>query len=662
MRRLFVFLAFSFFGYALAQTPGDVRFEVRASREPAVYHPGEQIELELRFSTETPGKYVFTSSSERRLDLGAMEHLVVSPSKGAVDPELRKNAMAWGVAGDFLSSEGELGAKPEARRADLNEWFRFERAGSYVVSATSSRVSLRAETGNYANRAELLIASNQVELTILEPDPAWEQEELQRILQALESPNTDEAAAAERRLRYLDTAAAAAEQARRILAAGDSTPSYEFRKGLLQASHPEEAIAILESSLNDGESPTGSILLLAQIVIDAKYADRPLPNVPPGDQAALQAFRAEAEIRQKEYETLITKYQQQLAASLAKRSGKELSESIYSLWTSREQRISADDREVTADLARLGQQLVSVAGDLKPPEQLTLLEFWWDRLPNQGFLPLVRKLAGEEELPKQATNLRDVAFRRWCELDPSDCEKAVIAEIRKPETTLQIGTLTLARGAQNELDDLLKERLEQSRNIDQTAALIEHYAGDALEQPVTEYLNSNSNNICAVRESLIAYLLRVNKQNGIAAVRTDFFRRDEKAQCWQWLLPNLGKIHYVPELSALAAEAVRDDSTPEAVSSAAQLLSENGPAAAEEAIWKRFAKWSEGWQSHKEELEAPERGTRPLTAEANLELALAGALTRSKIWTLNVSELRQVRSLCVTEVCRESVGVPDGAQ
>src|SRR5258708_37458809 len=53
-------------GLAYAQTPGDVVFELRATRTPAVYQIGERIELELSFSAPVPGKYGITTTAERR--------------------------------------------------------------------------------------------------------------------------------------------------------------------------------------------------------------------------------------------------------------------------------------------------------------------------------------------------------------------------------------------------------------------------------------------------------------------------------------------------------------------------------------------------------------------------------------------------------------------
>jgi hypothetical protein len=131
-------------GMAYAQTQGDVVFEIRATRTPAVYQIGERIYLELSFSAPVSGKYGITSTSEQRDASLLNETYSVSPAAGAIDPQESEQALPWGFGGSFLSGQRALAEEPIIRHADLNEWKRFTRPGHYLLRAVSPRaVALR---------------------------------------------------------------------------------------------------------------------------------------------------------------------------------------------------------------------------------------------------------------------------------------------------------------------------------------------------------------------------------------------------------------------------------------------------------------------------------------------------------------------------------------
>jgi hypothetical protein len=106
-----------------AQGDDDVVFQLAVTRDPPVFHIGERIELDLRFSTNTPEKYTITTGSGSRFM--PIETYTVSPADGTADP--RANELMLGFAGSFLSGVAPLTEKPVSLHADLNEWFRFTR-------------------------------------------------------------------------------------------------------------------------------------------------------------------------------------------------------------------------------------------------------------------------------------------------------------------------------------------------------------------------------------------------------------------------------------------------------------------------------------------------------------------------------------------------------
>jgi hypothetical protein len=197
-----------------AQALDDIEFQIGVTRDPPVFRVGERIDLELRFSTRASDKYKITTSSTNRFTpIG--ENYSVTPADGVVDPS--ENEMRLGFAGSFLSGVGSLTDEPVVLHADLNEWFRFTRPGTYVITASSTRVSLRGDDDGLPFPTTLkMTRSTPLELNIVAADASWYGSQFQEIAAIFDSgANSNEKMEAARRLSYLDTEAAAVEMARR---------------------------------------------------------------------------------------------------------------------------------------------------------------------------------------------------------------------------------------------------------------------------------------------------------------------------------------------------------------------------------------------------------------------------------------------------------------
>lgn len=211
-----VMIAWMLLGAACAQTPGDVVFELRTTRSPAVYQIGERIELELSFSTTASGKFGIVSTSEQRDASLLSETYSISPETGAIDPRDSQRAMQWGVGGSFMSGHGALSDVPVIRHADLNEWLRVKRPGHYLLRAVSPRVFSVAEVPQFPDvtAGNHPVISNEIELTIIGADAAGIANQLAGITAILDSDeNQQRKLQAARSLAYLDTPEAAAEMA-----------------------------------------------------------------------------------------------------------------------------------------------------------------------------------------------------------------------------------------------------------------------------------------------------------------------------------------------------------------------------------------------------------------------------------------------------------------
>src|SRR5579872_5363035 len=165
-----------------AQNPEDIDFALRLTNGSAVYHMGEPVEFEISYFSRTEKKYrgSWTNPSPY-LDVVTL-HL--NPIAGAVDlRRLHPN----GFAGSILSGNGYLGRDPVTHKANLAEWFRFQKPGHYTLSVTSRQVSRVKRTDEGGREEQITLESNVVGFVILPHDPTWESQELWSILQALDT-------------------------------------------------------------------------------------------------------------------------------------------------------------------------------------------------------------------------------------------------------------------------------------------------------------------------------------------------------------------------------------------------------------------------------------------------------------------------------------------
>jgi hypothetical protein len=654
-------------GMASPQTPSEAVFELRAIRTPAVYQIGERIDLELSFSAPVSGKYGINSTSERRDSSLLNEIYSVSPAAGAIDPQQHEQALPWGFGGSFMSAQGALAEKPIIRHADLNEWLRFTRPGHYLLRAVSPRVFpvgeadplLGPAAGNHP------VQSNEIELTIVDADNAWSASQLADITAILDSDEKEEVKLqAARRLGYLDTPEAVAEMARRYSQSVTGSQSdWEWFKAISQSCHADAAIPIFRARLVDTHAahPESIIQLLARLVIEQEYRGKPLPPCTEHDAQKLRVFQEAVSERQKRYNDLVAQYFAELLASLPRRSGKERANALFALWQDQESR-SPEDVSAIPELIRLRAGVIASIDDLSRGQQRSILDFSWKRLGNKSLLPFIRRVATEAAEDNDA-GLREIALKRWCDLDPEECEGAVIAEIKNRNTRLQVSTLLiLPAGEKPALDAILAARLADSKTdtveAQRTAALIERYASKALATQVREYMAGPQQGpieICEISSHLLAYLLRVNEKTAVPLVAGALARRGPSTGCYRTLLTSVADLHYVAPLSDLAEAAVRGDSSPEVAGNAALLLSAYGPASAEGAIWERLVAWSKKWAGREEDLRYRPLASDLFQGERTFEDNFAFALGNAKAWTLSPGDYNWLSRLCVTQNCRNNV-------
>jgi hypothetical protein len=85
---------------------------------------------------------------------------------------------------------------------------------------------------------------------------------------------------------------------------------------------------------------------------------------------------------------------------------------------------------------------------------------------------------------------------------------------------------------------------------------------------------------------------------------------------------------------------------PQAVSTAAYLISLHGPADDQKVIEARLERWLKEWRHRPAEADANSQGM----AERELIMALGSA----KSWKLSPERVKELQQACVTKICRQN--------
>jgi len=347
---------------ALAANPLDVSFRIRLLKSPPVYHIGEPVQVELRFSSEAPEKYVITTTSMQRPFTRGFDWLRIEPATGVKDA---RTGLGQGGAGSILSTSGLLKSEPNVVELVLNQWVRFVKPGQYRLRIESSRVLLAEEYPDVTGKGGLPLESNEVRFTMRPSDPAWAGAELAEIVHVLDSDAEDGAnKTAGQRLRFLNTPKAATELARRWEPGPWTALSRELYVGLMESTQFEQLLGVLEARLRDPRSVACSAILnvLVRVAIRAEFPNG-LPKYGPGDPASEKARREASKQWSKRRGELTEEYTEMLAASLERRNGPSRASAIYAIWETTEQDTLRSGSAPTVTLLRLRAEVAALADD-----------------------------------------------------------------------------------------------------------------------------------------------------------------------------------------------------------------------------------------------------------------------------------------------------------
>lgn len=231
----FGFFVFAAFGQpARAANPSDIDFALRLTSITNSFRMGEPIGFEISYASSAERNYL-TSQTNPIPESGSVT-VRIAPLEGTLDP--RALRPCWGGIGASIFSSGPLylTSRPITERADLTNWYRFQKPGHYSLQVTSRMVSRSKSIDEGGGQEILTLESNTVEFDILPPDTGWEAQELQTILLDLDgAKNPGDRARAQYRLALLDTPDAARKLVGLFLSSSDSE-KYSYSFALTQSS------------------------------------------------------------------------------------------------------------------------------------------------------------------------------------------------------------------------------------------------------------------------------------------------------------------------------------------------------------------------------------------------------------------------------------------
>ncbi|MGI8788555.1 MAG: hypothetical protein ACR2HG_12430 [Pyrinomonadaceae bacterium] len=172
------YLSFGIFLFALSSvvfsqnSTNNAQVRLTLNKGKTVYRMGEPIQLILVFTSQN-GEYNFLTSSEETVN--TPDEVILSPGEGAFSWRAQYERGKYFMNDHFGYTE--LSAKPINIELDLNDFYRFDKAGKYSVYVKTKRVF--ASKGKSRFGGDLIpLISNTVEFEVVEMSDAEEREEI----------------------------------------------------------------------------------------------------------------------------------------------------------------------------------------------------------------------------------------------------------------------------------------------------------------------------------------------------------------------------------------------------------------------------------------------------------------------------------------------------
>lgn len=613
-------------GHACAQsTPpvdSNVVFKVAVAKDQREFHIGETIPLQLSFTSSVKNQYQLNMAQYDRSGRMDYERFKISPAEGSIDPLPNNGSMGGLTTYNFLTTA------PLTIKLNLNEWVRFTQPGEYRLIVSSNRVGVRDPSNPFGTSA-VTAWSNEITLKIVKADPVWQKRTFDEAVAKLDAPlprasNESDQYETHRQaiqtLRFLGSAEATRELVKRMRGQDARRLDYDCMLGIV--SSPERSVArtALTEALADPDNAIDSLFLHTLIRVSSD------------NNANWQ------ETQQRILEQLLAV----LPAKRGEASSISLNTALNEAWN-----LNTLPQQTTD---KLMAQLLSLFDKLPLNEQNALLSYRWEKIKSPALLPILKRYAqAYRDFPElnaepayDLLQLSGSALRHWYELDPAGARSAVINEISRPHPRFNARVLGLLPDKTlPELDFVLAENFRAAPANSSLASLIARYATDTILPQVVEQLEPQIGKLaCDTQDPLLAYVLRVSPATARSLIEKAIATRGKGFSACNHSFFGISEIHYDPILEDIAIESL-DDPDPEVAQAAASMLGRFGSPAAESALLKRYASWSEQWAGREAQLDRIfSDGLSAETYQLGLGLNLAQALGMGKAWLSDKAALQ----------------------
>jgi len=406
----------------------------------------------------------------------------------------------------------------------------------------------------------------------------------------------------------------------------------EIDRGLLESSHPEVIIPILEGALSN---PTSNPPLhLPDVLADLKVRQRfgPLPEYAT-NPAKLRQWQEESKQRNLAHDESASQANLQLLDTLKRRTGRERTEAFYHIWYNAEMH---GGHTLSPELVdQLGLEVLNSANDLNADQQTGFLFLAWQIMPHEQLRPLIRLLAAKT--PADPSSYPGEVYRLWCKEWSEECSAAILSDAVKPDSRVPAYLVLLMSESEHpEFNQQLKQQLSDegvfrdSQAAQRTAALILRAGSRDLVPAVESVADqfSTKPGACQVESYLFAFLFRAAPED--AAKRVSVALQDPRDLCASQFFRVFHQARFSDAMIPVAIHAL-DSLNLHAAGTAALFLAEHAGPSAQEALWQRLESFRKGWSTTRQICEQPLQRRRSETKSENKRRHLSSVWSRRSL-------------------------------
>jgi hypothetical protein len=620
---------------AAAQTPAPADLHVKLSfaENKTVYRIGEPIKLIMEFVADREG---YVAEIIPDTDQPMFDTLVISPEQGITHwlDELNDNHR---YMRDYFST-AKLGSVPQRIPIVLNDALRFDTPGRYTVSVETRRVS--HGPGFYQQDKAIPLSTNALTFEVQAMSEADEAKEIKRfsdLFDAKRDPRSDQEIT--KQFSYLTGDASTREKVKRFLNPDQRGSSYN---GLFIARTRPLVLKLVEAGMRDPSVPvTSQILHVAtRLKMLLAYGMREKRTV-----SSVLAGEPDTDARPTEIRDA---YVLELAAGLAKRTGESQTTTAMTVLSS----LPKDTQTSSAALREVRRILVQQFDTLHAYSQEWLLRQYWEQLRDPALVPALKKILATADPHTYQT--RERALDRLMEMAPDEVRPYVIAEIRNPNSTVDPKILgALKDESLAEVDTTL---LEQIRTLATSpdnrsrvylkfkVALLVRFATESIYPELMELYQAVGEKLSYdTRPGFLAYFAKHNEREAMPLIEQAISKL--KPGEYSSLLSDMTALYYSDALGGQVKKLLETDDAATA-SNAAYVIGLHGFPGDEKVLEARLKRWREQWRDRVVEADAQQQG--------QIERELIYALINGKSWKLSPERVQELRTSCVTQMCKQS--------